>query len=270
MRPAFYDSPSYKKKQSNIAKKNWQKGVYSHLKKRVNRGCANKNCKKSFLTQPAESKKFCCQSCAAKVNNLRRSQGSPLPEKQLVFLYKNGLSANDIALKTGVSANKITYWLKKFGVKKRSLSEAIYRKHNPNGDPFKIKKILTPEEKKLLGIGIGLYWGEGSKKSTNGIQLSNSDPKLIKIFFKFLIKICQVNTQKIKFWLHVFDDTDPKKAKKFWCRQLKVDPEHFYKTTISPSRGKGTYKEKCKYGVLTINFGNIKLKKKLLKMIEKC
>jgi len=212
MKPAFYNSPAYKKKQSTLTKSDWK--------------------------------------------------------KQLIKFYRHGFSSKEIAEKLGFSENKINYWLKKLKISQRSISEAIYLKHNPNGDPFKIKTNLTPQEFKLLGIGLGLYWGEGSKKGTYDVRLSNSDPKLIKKFLEFLIRICQINTNKLKFWLQIFDDTNPQEALNFWCQELNIKPDKFYKTTITPSRGPGTYRKKCQFGVLSVHFGNIKLKKKLLSMLE--
>jgi len=43
----------------------------------------------------------------------------------------------------------------------------------------------------------------------------------------------------------------------------------FTKTIVKPSRGKGTYKKKCKYGVLTASCHNTKLKKALDEMLRK-
>jgi len=268
MNPAFYESPIYREKQSTLTKKSWKRGVYDHLRKRVKRTCAREECSKAFIVTPSEAKKYCSQSCAAKVNNLRRSPGSPISKNRLGILYQNGLSAYEIAGKLKVSPNKITYWLRKYKVPKRSLSEAIYLKHNPNGDPFEIKRNLTTEEAKLLGFGLGLYWGEGSKKSTKGVKLANTDPRLIKKFLEFLTEICQVNTQKLKYWLQIFDDTNPERAMRYWCQELDIRSEQFYRTTVTPSRGKGTYRKKCKFGVLTVSFGNTKLRKKLLSMLK--
>jgi len=267
MKPAFYNSPVYKKKQSTLIKSAWKNGAYNHLRKIEKRICVRDKCGKSFLSIPSDPKKYCSRSCAIKVNNTQRKQNLKLDEEQLIELY-HWFSSKEIAEKLGFSENKINYWLKQFRIPKRSISEALYLKHNPNGDPFQIKKDLTPEEIKLLGLGLGLYWGEGGKRGTHDVRLSNSDPKLIKKFLDFLIIICQINTDKLKFWLQIFDDTNPQRALKFWCQELNIKPEKFYKTTITPSRGPGTYKEKCRFGVLTVNFGNTKLRKELLSMLK--
>ena len=46
------------------------------------------------------------------------------------------------------SEHKINYWLAKYNIAKRSISEAIYQKNNPNGDPFKIRPTNTIKDSK--------------------------------------------------------------------------------------------------------------------------
>lgn len=267
MKSAFYQSPSYKKKQSTLTKKLWKRGLYGHLRRKTSRICARKECRKSFIVVPSDPGRFCSQSCAAKTNNLQKSQGPPISKNQLIKLYQNGASSTEIAKKLNVSPNKIDYWLRKFQVPKRSISEAIYLKHNPNGDPFSIKENLTPKEKQLLGLGLGIYWGEGNKTSKYNVGISNSDPELILKFIEFLIRICQINTNKLKFSLLAFNDIDPEKALKYWCRKLNISEDKFSKTTIIPPQGKGTYKKKSKYGVCMVAFNNIKLKKWIMSQL---
>src|SRR3989344_9534870 len=101
-------------------------------------------------------------------------------------------SVSTIAKKLGYSEHKINYWLAEFKIPKRSISESVYLYHNPYGDPFKVITPKTIEEAFLSGLGIGLYWGEGTKSNKNTVRLGNTDPKLIKKFIEFLIKICGI------------------------------------------------------------------------------
>lgn len=87
-------------------------------------------------------------------------------------------SVAEIAELFACSQNKINYWLNKFDISKRSISEAIYVKANPSGDPFSRKKIVDISDAKLLGLGLGLYWGEGTKRNKNSVRLGNTDPDL--------------------------------------------------------------------------------------------
>jgi len=187
--------------------------------------------------------------------------------KKLYFSEKK--SAFEISKLFNCSENKINYWLKRCSIPKRSISEAIYVKHNPKGDPFKIKKRLTKEEMKLFGFGLGLYWGEGNKRNKTSIRLSNTDPALIKNFIKFLVRIYGVKKQDINFSLLIFSDISPIIAKKFWIRELKIKPNQIRgKIFVIKSGSIGTYRQKSKYGVLILMYHNRKLRDIICNMIE--
>jgi hypothetical protein len=90
-----------------------------------------------------------------------------LTKETLLEMYtEKQLSMHEIADNLGCSDNQVVYWMSKYEIPRRSLSDAIYLHSNPNGDPFKLKKIETLEDAELLGMGVGLYWGEGKKKQT--------------------------------------------------------------------------------------------------------
>ena len=192
------------------------------------------------------------------MNSLIVSKGS----LKNLYLNKKKSSA-EIADIFRCSEHKINYWIKKFGIPKRSMSDAMYAKYNPDGDPFKIKNVATVEDAELFGLGLGLYWGEGNKKSKNSIRLGNTDPRIIKTFLRFLINLFRIKKKKLRFGLQIFDDMNKKEMLKFWTNQLKefnMSREQFFKVIITPSRSLGTYKEKSKFGVMTVHFCNTKLK----------
>lgn len=139
----------------------------------------------------------------------------------------------------------------------------MYQKYNPNGDPFKIKEARTLKDTKLLGLGLGLYWGEGNKKNKNSIRLGNTNPLIIKKFIEFLIDILGIHEHKLRFGLQIFSDMSAKDTLKFWLKELNefgIIRNQFFKITVTPSRSIGNYREKSKYGVLTVHFCNTKLK----------
>lgn len=183
-----------------------------------------------------------------------------IPRKILLKRYESGDSMQDIAKEMGCSLNKVKYWMVKHGIQSRSISDAIYLKHNPHGDPFKILKPASIEEAFLKGLGLGLYWGEGTKANKTSVRLGNSDPFLIKNFIDFLVGFCGINKKDLRFGLQLFNDISPEEALDFWQKQLKVPKDRFQKVVITPSRGLGTYRKKVKYGVLTVYYHNKKLR----------
>src|SRR3989344_7232329 len=116
------------------------------------------------------------------------------------------LSVSEVAKIFKCSENRINYWISKFKIQKRSLSDAMYAKYNPDGDPFLVKDPKTLDEAKLLGLGLGLYWGEGNKKNRNSIRLGNTDPRMIRMFLKFMVDIFGISKKKLRFGLQVFSD----------------------------------------------------------------
>src|SRR3989344_3535161 len=104
-------------------------------------------------------------------------------EEELRNLYvKKKMSSSEITRIFKCSEHRVNYWLKKYNISKRSISEAVYQRCNPKGDPFKVKKIESLADAKLLGLGLGLYWGEGNKKNKNSVRLGNSNPLIINNF----------------------------------------------------------------------------------------
>jgi len=193
-----------------------------------------------------------------------------LTKEGLKNLYtKEKKSVSDIAKIFNCSERGIDYWIKKYDIQKRTISEAVYIKWNPTGDPFKIKKIIGKKDIGLKNLGLGIYWGEGDKSPNNtSVRLSNTDPFLLKKFREFLRVIYNVKEEKIQYGLILFNDINERDAVNFWEKHLGVKRSKLGKITIIPPQGNGTYKRKSKYGVLIIIFTNKKLKEQILNDIK--
>lgn len=182
-------------------------------------------------------------------------------KSKLKNLYEvKKLSSREIANKCKCSEHKVNYWLEKFGIEKRTISEAIYQKNNPDGDPFSFSIPHKPKEMFLFGLGLGLFWGEGTKRSYHALRLSNSDPSLIKKYIDFLIGIYHIDKNKLRFQLQAYDDLNIDELISFWSSKLVIKRSQFHKSTTLIRRGVGTYREKMKYGVIIVIFNNMKLK----------
>lgn len=179
----------------------------------------------------------------------------------LIALYlRENKSMQEIAKVIGCSRTKIYYWMERHKISRRSISEAIYQKHNPLGDPFKLSEPKNMKEAQLMGMGLGLYWGEGNKLNRGSIKLGNTDPALVKTFIRFLDTFFGINPKKLRFGLQIFSDIKPAEALNFWLIRLNMNKDQFQKVVVTPSRGVGAYRKKSKYGVLTVYFNNKKLR----------
>lgn len=176
-------------------------------------------------------------------------------------------SVNQIAKEHGCSQNKITYWLQKHNIKKRSIADAVYVRSNPDGDPFSFERPKNNGTWFLYGLGLGLFWGEGNKMNKNSVRLGNTDLDLIKQFLYFLKVIYQVDERKLRFGLQLFNDIPKERALHYWSLNLGVSKDKFQKIVVTKSIRKGTYRKKSDYGVLTVYFSNTKLRDTIMSAI---
>jgi hypothetical protein len=185
-----------------------------------------------------------------------------MDESSLRQLYiDEAKSMHDIAVHFECSLHKVDYWLRKYSIPKRSHSDATYVKHNGLVDPFTIKKHLTPTEQRLYGLGIGIYWGEGNKRNIHSVRVGNTDPQLLKTFISFLVQICGVDNDRIRYGLQLFSDVDESVALSFWQRELSISRNQIMPTVNRIESGKiGTYRTKNMFGVMTVYVFNKKLR----------
>jgi hypothetical protein len=87
-------------------------------------------------------------------------------------------------------------------------------------------------KRELLLIGATLYWGEGTKAENVGslkvITFTNSDPKMIAVFVKFVREIWKVKEERIRAGVHIYPTIDPDQAREYWSGITKLPPERFY------------------------------------------
>jgi hypothetical protein len=66
---------------------------------------------------------------------------------------------------------------------------------------FNPKINLSNKEQKLKIAGLMIYWGEGGKRNSSGIDLANSDPQMITVFLIFLRKIYRINEKRLRVFI---------------------------------------------------------------------
>lgn len=166
----------------------------------------------------------------------------------------------DIACRLYCSIHKIQYWMDKYRIKRRPISDAIYLKHNPDGDPFKFVPPRTKADMFLFGLGLGLYWGEGTKANKYAVRLGNTDPALLRRFIDYMMRFFSVRKRDFRFGLQIFTDIHTNEALDYWTKKLSVSAKQFGKVVVTQSGSLGTYRKKSQYGVVTVLYHNKKLR----------
>ncbi|MSR67202.1 hypothetical protein EXS65_00010 [Candidatus Peribacteria bacterium] len=194
---------------------------------------------------------------------------TPIDEQLLRRLYiEKEQSMKQIADRCHCSLHKVEYWMNNYGIPRRSISDGVYRRYHPNGDPFVFDPPRTFADWKLFGMGIGLYWGEGTKANKYSVRLGNTDPELLRTFLEFLVRFFRIKKVDCRFGLQVFTDMEPTKVLDFWSKKLKIPKRQFYKLTVTRSGSLGTYRKKSQYGVVTIYYHNRKLRDLLVSFLH--
>ena len=161
-----------------------------------------------------------------------------LSKEVLEELYnEQRLSMAEIAERLGCSPNKVAYWMIKYGIPRRDISDAIYEKRNPDGDPFEIQESLSDDERELFQLVVGLYIGEGNKKRGDEASISNSDPRVIRAFIRFVCDICGVNREDLFVSLNIYDDVETEDVLVYWEEVTELPRSQFHKPVVRSKQG---------------------------------
>lgn len=115
----------------------------------------------------------------------------------------------------------------------------------------------------LFVCALAAYWGEGDKATKSQVRITNTDPKMLAMFYVFLTSICHVPEDRIHGSVFVYPDLDPQTCILFWQKETGV--KHFHKAVNLPSRHKS---RRLPYGVCTIVVSSTYLKRKMTLWID--
>lgn len=120
-----------------------------------------------------------------------------------------------------------------------------------------------PNDVAILELALAfLYLGEGSKRNP-ATSLGSSDSRIAKFFIQCLKKIYGVPEEKIKCYLHLRADQNPKAMKRYWSRKLKLPLSNFGKPSLDKrTAGKATYSHYK--GVCLIECGRVDIQRRLM------
>jgi len=175
-----------------------------------------------------------------------------------VDLRQRGWSYNIIAKRLGVGKSTLSDWLRaipyepnqavirriRLGPAKAAASKqrCVLQQITHLRDEAR-QKIGRMSKRNLFFLGLGLYMGEGSKLYEN-IRLINSDPDIVRVGMQWFRKVCGVPERNFAIVLHLYPDSSPRAALKFWSRVTGVPVRQFEKVQIDRRTDKSLSKRR--------------------------
>lgn len=162
-------------------------------------------------------------------------------KERAIELRKQGLTYSEILERIKVAKSTLSSWLHSVGLakhiqqriteKKRlaALRGALARKNTRIALTQRIFRearsdVSNITDRELWLMGIMLYWAEGSKEKDHnpgsGVQFSNSDPGMIRLFLIWLLGVCKVQKNQIVFEIYIHENSknDVSKARYYWAQ----------------------------------------------------
>jgi len=186
-------------------------------------------------------------------------------KKKALELRKQGFSYSEILSRVPVAKSSLSLWLRNTHVKKFQeyrlkkkiiaagrLGAKIKRKQRIEKTK-KIRKGAVSEikqvgNKELFYMGIMLYWAEGAKSGRNnvsqGVDFSNSDPNMCKLFLKWLQSSLKIQSDRIGFCVYIHESQKSRSGEvlDYWSKITEFPKEKFSKTcftkTVYPRKNK--------------------------------
>lgn len=177
-------------------------------------------------------------------------QNLSLTEEQLRLLAKNRLLSRDL----GIEKYRLTRQKRKI----QRLQDVLKKQQS---------YLLPLTTRELFLAGVFLYWGEGSKQH-GLVSISNSDPKVIKFALYWLTHILRVPKDKLKVFLHLYQDMDIKKEIDFWSKKLIIPKSQFRNPYIKNSTRDGLTYKSFGHGTCNLVVSSVELSEKIAMSIK--
>jgi hypothetical protein len=207
-------------------------------------------------------------------------------------LRRSGKSIKDIATTLQISKGTASVWCREIQLTSHQ-SKKLHEKQIAAGHRGRMRGALVNKERKeanvliqendardmvgtlsdrdKLMLGIGLYWGEGTKSSSSGVSLVNSDAEMVKFALDWFEML---GITKDNFNPYIFISEQHQSREKalvsFWSKYLDIPEKQFNKVIFLKGRRKKVYENhNSYYGILALRVRkSTTLKYKILGLIK--
>jgi hypothetical protein len=205
---------------------------------------------------------------------------------RILELRRKKRSYNFIAKELGIAKSTVSYWLaqnkESQAIKRNLVLEqriwsrkhmtkiaraaskrwAIWRAKARDDARKEFPELITNS---LFVAGIVMYWGEGDSKPQNPLRLSNTDPRMIRLYVQFLCNVLKVPPEKIRLTLILYPDLHNDRCRLFWSKTTGLHTRHFLKTQYIQGHHPT---KRLQYGICIVVVYSRQCKEKVLAWID--
>ncbi len=215
---------------------------------------------------------------------------SQLREEVIQLRTKENLSYTEIRKRLGVPKSTLSYWLREFplseerilelrrqGWKKAEAKIERFRAAMRNKRELKDQEVYKKYQKRFARLskdnffvaGLMLYLCEGGKRDYTKLVLANTDSKIIRFFIWWMIEFLMIPREKIRAWIHLYENMDIEKEKDFWKNELGFKESQFYKPFIGKlQKSSFSYRGSHRHGTCSIYIGGVEKHREVMMAIQ--
>jgi len=209
-----------------------------------------------------------------------------LDKEKALALRKREMSYSQIKSILGIGKGTLSGWLKNYPLSKERI-DALQGKNERRIERYRETRRRTKEKRlnefyleqknKLFPFtnrdffiaGLFLYWGEGTKTISKNVSVSNTDPSVVNFFIDWAINYLRIPKRKIHICLHLYNDMDIEKEKKYWSKILSIPLNQFSKPYIKISSSlRINQKGGFGHGTCNARISDARLSEKILMAIK--
>lgn len=206
--------------------------------------------------------------------------------RSAIKLRLSGATYNSIRDSLGVSKSTLAGWLKNIPLSDKQIQnikndartkriesyiKTTKERRRKIFESFCIQEksaLLPLTERELLIAGLFLYLGEGAKSDWWRIQISNTDPSIIRFSVYWLTKILGADKNKLKIQLHLYSDMDVSREIKFWQNITRLRINQFIKPYIKKTSSQKIDHPSFGHGTCNVYISKVDLKHKIMAGIK--
>jgi len=214
-----------------------------------------------------------------------------LKEKAIRLRLEGQFSYSAIRRQVPVAKSTLSAWLRQFPLSKERIAElkkegwskfevkveryrATMREKREKKDKEEYEKYFKYFNKKMpqnvfFSSGLMLYLAEGSKTNNYAVSLANTESRVIRFFIKWICRFFEVEKDKLRAHLHLYEHMNIEKEKKFWENELGFEGHQFYKPYITKNKKASfLYKESFRHGTCSVTLSNTIIKRKIMMAVK--